>query len=301
MSIKTMSAIWESDRFEGGVLLVLLAMADYANEEHECRPSVAALARKARLSDRQVSRILKQLRTDGVIVAVGQHPTTQGSPIVIYRINMNAFMGDKTTPIATQKGDTVTPIKGDTVTPKNPEVIAKGDICDMLRVTPMSDDPSYDPPIELQEEEGADAPAAAEPAPRVAWYEAEPEPPVTAIQEQATPAPTAKTLTQQPVVSLYRDAFLRFPPKHQMQWLLGQGIDDLRRWCEVLDIWVGRDWSLKNVKGMVDLYRNPERIRELTSYRPPAAATPAAKPVERVAPGWNEWLEELNPTGARSL
>lgn len=144
------------------------------------------------------------------------------------------------------------------------------------------------------EEEGA-----AEPPPVIAWYEAEPEPqPVAEIPP--APVGTVKTLAQQPVIALYRDAFLRYPAKAQMSYLLAASVTDLRRWREVLDLWVGRGWSPTNLAGMIDLYNHPERIRELTSYRPPAAATPA-KPTERVAPGWNEWLEELNPTGARNL
>ena len=89
-----------------------------------------------------------------------------------------------------------------------------------------------------------------------------------------------------------------------MSYLLAAGVEDLRRWREVLNLWVGKGWSPTNLAGMIDLYNHPERIRELTSHRPPAAATPAktATPSrERVAPGWNEWLEELNPTGARNL
>ena len=145
------------------------------------------------------------------------------------------------------------------------------------------------------EEEGA-----AEPPPVIAWYEAEPEPqPVAEIPP--APVGTVKTLAQQPVIALYRDAFLRYPAKAQMSYLLAASVTDMRRWREVLDLWVGRGWSPTNLAGMIDLYRNPERIRELTSYRPPSPPTNAAPSKERVAPGWNEWLEELNPTGARNL
>ena len=151
--------------------------------------------------------------------------------------------------------------------------------------------------LEGTEEEGAAAPAtaAAEPTPS-AWYEAEPQP-----EPQApAPAPTVKGMTAAPVIAMYRDAFLRYPSKPQMAYLLAAGVTDLRRWQDVLTVWVGKGWSPVNLAGMIDLYQNPERIRELTSYRP-AAAPPPAKSAERVAPGWNEWLEELNPTGARSL
>ena len=150
-------------------------------------------------------------------------------------------------------------------------------------------------------EEG-DAPApAAEIVPPSAWWE--PEPTVPAIPEPAVPTGTVKTLAQQPVIAMYRDAFMRYPAKHQMQWLMAQEITDLRRWREVLDLWISKTWALTNLAGMVDLYRNPERIRELTSYRPTSPApvrTASPARTERVAPGWDEWLAELNPEGART-
>lgn len=110
-------------------------------------------------------------------------------------------------------------------------------------------------------------------------------------------------MTAAPVIAMYRDAFLRYPSKPQMAYLLAAAVTDLRRWQDVLTVWVGKGWSPVNLAGMIDLYQNPERIRELTSYQPPGPATRSAaatttKPTERVAAGWHEWLEELNPTGA---
>lgn len=134
-----------------------------------------------------------------------------------------------------------------------------------------------------------------------AWWE--PEPTVPAIPEPTAPVPTVKTLAQQPVVAMYRDAFLRYPAKAQMSYLLAASVTDLRRWREVLDLWVGRGWSPTNLAGMVDLYNHPERIQELTSYRPTSAAPVRTAPstrTERVAPGWDEWMAELNPEGVHT-
>jgi hypothetical protein len=61
MSIQMISAVWENSPHESGTLLVQLAMADYANHNGECWPAVATLARKARLSDRQVQRCIAEL------------------------------------------------------------------------------------------------------------------------------------------------------------------------------------------------------------------------------------------------
>jgi hypothetical protein len=132
-----MSAVWDSGKYDGGALLVLLAMADYADEQHECWPSVAGLARKARLSERQVSRILRQLRIDGAITPTGKHRTLRGSPIVVYRINFDLF-----------KGDMMTPLKGDKMSPFDAQRVT----FDAQRVTPTSYDPSYDPPSDQRDD-----------------------------------------------------------------------------------------------------------------------------------------------------
>ena len=62
-----MSAIWERAPYDGGTLIVLLALGDYCNDEGECFPNVCSIARKARLGERQVHNILRDLKNDGVI------------------------------------------------------------------------------------------------------------------------------------------------------------------------------------------------------------------------------------------
>ena len=65
MSIKIMSMIWgrgpdnQSERF------VLLALADYANDEGECWPSIEGVARKTCLTDRGVRKIMRRLEETG--------------------------------------------------------------------------------------------------------------------------------------------------------------------------------------------------------------------------------------------
>jgi hypothetical protein len=56
-----MNRVWEASRQSGGALLVLLAIADFADDDGLAYPSIATLARKARLSDRQVQRVIAGL------------------------------------------------------------------------------------------------------------------------------------------------------------------------------------------------------------------------------------------------
>lgn len=67
MSIKIMSAVWER-AFTHAEKLVLLAMADHANDEgRRCYPSVEKIAWKSGYSRRQVQRIIHDLTDRGVL------------------------------------------------------------------------------------------------------------------------------------------------------------------------------------------------------------------------------------------
>lgn len=62
-----MSKVWEDAPYSEGSLLVLLALADWANDDGLCWPSISRLAKKARLEDRQTQAILRRLEADGVV------------------------------------------------------------------------------------------------------------------------------------------------------------------------------------------------------------------------------------------
>src|SRR5262249_22305654 len=61
MSIKVMTRVWTHSQRKDGELLVMLALADFANDAGECWPSILTLAQKARLTERQTRRVLKRL------------------------------------------------------------------------------------------------------------------------------------------------------------------------------------------------------------------------------------------------
>lgn len=75
-----MSAVWDSSSQSGGNLLILLALADFANDEGECWPAISTLAAKARMTERHVRRILRDLEAAGEIESMpggGQHGTNR--------------------------------------------------------------------------------------------------------------------------------------------------------------------------------------------------------------------------------
>ena len=61
MSVRIISQVWKLSKLQGGALLVLLAIADFANDEGMAYPSISTLAQKARLSKRHSQRILRGL------------------------------------------------------------------------------------------------------------------------------------------------------------------------------------------------------------------------------------------------
>lgn len=61
MSIKLMSAVWDRDDLTSTQKLVLLALADWANDEGLCWPSIDRVALKASLTSRGVQKTIRAL------------------------------------------------------------------------------------------------------------------------------------------------------------------------------------------------------------------------------------------------
>ena len=75
MSWKVTTRIWETSPQKGGALMVLLAIGDIANEQGEAWPSIATVAKRARMSERQVYKLISHLMLMGELaVASRQGP-----------------------------------------------------------------------------------------------------------------------------------------------------------------------------------------------------------------------------------
>jgi hypothetical protein len=128
MSIKVMSRVWEHSKQKEGALIVLLAIADFADDGGHAFPSIPILAKKARLSDRQTQRLVEKLEAEGELkIHRGTGRGHSHSYTVLARIK-----GDNTTPIRSERKGDIESIKGDTLTPFEQ---IKGDIGDIERVT----------------------------------------------------------------------------------------------------------------------------------------------------------------------
>lgn len=101
MSISAMNHVWVNSPSSGGRLVVLLALADHANDDWIAWPKLPALAKKSRLSERQVERVLKALEKDGEIEAPPLRQVGKDHP---FRIRQN--VGDGSSTPATGQPDT---------------------------------------------------------------------------------------------------------------------------------------------------------------------------------------------------
>lgn len=75
MSIAVMTQVWDTSKEKGTALLLLLALADFANAEGIAWPSIETLAQRARISERQTQYIIHSLEADGelyVMQAIGR-------------------------------------------------------------------------------------------------------------------------------------------------------------------------------------------------------------------------------------
>lgn len=87
MSIKVMASVWEHSRQEGTALLMLLAIADNANEYGEAWPGIKSLAEKCRMKERQAQRLIHKLEDAGELkIAIQQGADTPTGRTNMYTV-----------------------------------------------------------------------------------------------------------------------------------------------------------------------------------------------------------------------
>ena len=130
MSIKIQTQVWELDLGHTD-LMILLAMADHANDFGRCYPSVRYLAWKTSYSERQVQRTIKRLsidKPDGVgkiLVPIAYQNGGRGRAT---EYMIDTTKGDTKAPFKTDKRVTSTTQKGDIQSIKGDIQSVKGDI-----------------------------------------------------------------------------------------------------------------------------------------------------------------------------
>ena len=67
MSVRIMAAVFESSTLKAGERLVMLALADHADDQGRCYPSTPRLAQRTGMSERAVQGHIKALRAEGYL------------------------------------------------------------------------------------------------------------------------------------------------------------------------------------------------------------------------------------------
>lgn len=154
MSVRTMAKVWEQSSHAGTELLMLLAIADFADDEGNAYPSIGTLATKCRMTARNVNHIMVALRASGeleVLENMGPHGTNR------YRITLVTLK-----PASPLKG--ASPLKPASSTPE----------AGFLKpLKPASDEPSLnhqEPPVSAKPRKAGRS--KSEKKTFKAWYEA---------------------------------------------------------------------------------------------------------------------------------
>lgn len=95
MSIKVMSLVWENFPRGGSDKLVMLAMADWCNDQGgSLHPSHAAVAKKCCLSRVQAQRIIRLLEHEGWLLVVGNQYGGAPGMTKQYRLNVEKLINE---------------------------------------------------------------------------------------------------------------------------------------------------------------------------------------------------------------
>lgn len=115
MSVRTMARVWEFSQHKGNDLLMLLAIADFADDDGKAYPSVNTLAEKCRMLGRGANKVLAALRASGEL-EIRQNEGPKGTNL--YRIVLAPHaLSNRTPPVQmdTLSENTAPPVQMDPI------------------------------------------------------------------------------------------------------------------------------------------------------------------------------------------
>lgn len=124
MTIKAMTWAFEQP-LAGNEKVVLLALADAANDDGVCWPSIPNIAAKAHVSDRTVQRVIRQLIDGGYVSTVSRSHENGRYAANKYVLQMGD--GDRLTPL--EVVEEVEELDGDSLSDGDSGVTMDGDSC----------------------------------------------------------------------------------------------------------------------------------------------------------------------------
>lgn len=93
MSVTVMGQIWKGYPGRGAALLAMLALADWADDDGRCFPSIAKIAEKLRASESQARRVVHGLIDAGHVKVIGNENGGAPSQTRQYQINLALLRG----------------------------------------------------------------------------------------------------------------------------------------------------------------------------------------------------------------
>jgi hypothetical protein len=164
MSIKVMTRVWEHAPQKGSQLLLLLALADFANDDSICWPGTPRLAQKIRMSQRQTQRMLDALIAAGALAYVPGNGRNHSAHYAVLvgltpdewqRVIKLLGNDDKMSPLPSTKGDKMSPSPKGDISQRVTFSQGKGDISGQERVTSSRRKVSSVSPVPLRQTEDA--------------------------------------------------------------------------------------------------------------------------------------------------
>lgn len=147
MSIKVITHVWEQSKQKGSALLMMLAIADNANDEGEAWPSLKTLAHKTRMSKRNAQMVIKKLEESGELAVKERREKDSDNETNLFTINVPW----RTKPAKSQRQGVKSTSPG-----SEADYIPGGEAHFMPGVKPTSPKPSLEPSLEPIAPEGAE-------------------------------------------------------------------------------------------------------------------------------------------------
>ena len=119
MSLKTLTTVWERSEANGTALLCMLALADFADDNGEAFPKISTLARRCRVSERTILRVLEQLIESGELAKVKMRMRRGGQRnhyqiLCLPNVTVCQVARTPADTSVTMQGDTSVTMQGDT-------------------------------------------------------------------------------------------------------------------------------------------------------------------------------------------
>jgi hypothetical protein len=142
MSIRVMSLVWDNFDRKGTELVVMLALSDWCNDQGgSLYPSIAGVAKKARISESQARRVIHKFIDDGFLSVIANHNGGDNNQTRHYKINIEMLA----TPSTHASGDVMNIDREICVTPSThatPSMDATPSTHARLPLAPMRVTPS---------------------------------------------------------------------------------------------------------------------------------------------------------------